>query len=173
MIGATKVKGERRTDFMLVEHACLQEKIRHASSDLYQTETIIPLAIGVMYGWVYGGGAVARYLPPLMWWIPVAMVAFGAYRQFLRYKSLWAMHEYVEFIEKEFYGERATSKLMSPYGWEGYWGNRANKFHFEKIFGGRFKISRHAMMRLAFWGALLAITFPLAVQATIVWWSAR
>ena len=39
---------EQRREVLLAEHAGLQEKIQHASTDLYRTETTIPIAVGVI-----------------------------------------------------------------------------------------------------------------------------
>lgn len=166
MSESPKTKIQRRTEFILVEHACLQEKIRHAATDLYRTETIIPLAIGVIYVWLNGRDTSVRPVQDWMWWVPVAITVFGAWRQRLRYKSLWAAHEYVRLIEGEIYDPEPGKDDQRPHGWESHWVKDANRFYSV----GQWEVSSHGLMRITFWVALLAGTSFLAGQETLANW---
>lgn len=157
----------------------MEEKVRHASSDLYRTETIVPLAIAVTYAWLYGGeGSTPRDVPWWMWWIPAAIAAFGAWRQRLRYNSLWGYHYYLQGIEREIYGpppsggpaSRSHSELQRgaspPYGWQTYWLRTVSP----RRRWWKWEVSPHGLMRITFWIMLIFATFALAVQETIRCW---
>ncbi len=155
-----KTKEERRIEFMLMEHACLQDRIRHASQDLYLTETIIPLAIALMYAWFYSDAAAAGRIPKWTLGFPVFLVLYGALRQRLRYRALWGHHEYLRRIEREFYGPVARKEDCRPYGMETHWAHKA----ILPIGPERYRITRHAWMRILFWIVLLGATGFLAYQ---------
>lgn len=143
------MKDDSRIDVMLAEHNCLQEKIRHASADLYRTETVIPLAIAVAYAWLFGEGAAMRWVPELLVWVPVTAALYGAVRQYLRYQSLGAMHEYVRDLERELY-PRGTRMASPVRGWETRWLDRPGHWR------------AHMTMRGVFWAVLLAVTILVA-----------
>jgi hypothetical protein len=161
MAESPRSQDQIRTDFIMAEHASLQEKIRHASTDLYRTETIIPLAIAFTYAWLYSREPIAQQqIPQWIWWVPVVAAIYGAVRQRIRYRSLWAHHEYVSLIEREFYGPKPKREDGRIHGWETYWLKDANRFH--KI--RRWKVSSHGLMRITYWAVLVAGTVALAVH---------
>lgn len=146
--------------FMLHEHNALQEKMRHAISDLYLTETIVPAAIAVIYAWLYGGELGGREVPYWMWWMPLVMVMFGALRQHLRYRRLWGYETYVRSIERAIYGKPTRAGRNKPWGWETYWLKKVSRSGAP----GKWRVSAHGLMRGLFWGLLIVGTFILAVQ---------
>lgn len=149
--------------FMLIEHACMQEKIRHASTDLYRTETIVPIAIAVTYAWLYAQEDPAKTITAWMWWVPVVIAAFGAWRQKLRYRSLWGHHTYVKMVEKEIYGDENEASLKRPRGWERYWSATVSPT-FRLL---RWRVSPHGFMRIVFWTLLMVGTAFLAYDKTL------
>ncbi len=136
----------RRHAALLAEHAGMQEKIRHATLDLYRTETIIPLAIAAIFAWLYGDGQDASRLPRWILAIPVALTILGAARQFMRYKYLGCAHGYLKLLERKLYPAESDGDL----GWEAYWEKNDT--------------SRHKWMRILFWSLLGVATLVLAVQ---------
>jgi hypothetical protein len=163
----------RRYEFRLLEHRWLQEKERQASEDLYRTETLVPIAIGLIYAWLYGGEDGPRNVPPGLWWVPVLIAGFGAWRQRLRYRTLWGYHFYMRAIEREAYGDppepyppgaEAPPEALRPFGWQGYWVRRVSPPEQRRPWRG----SSHGNMRKLFWLLLLAGTFAIAYGHTVL-----
>lgn len=155
-------EGDPERAFLLIEHACMQEKIRHASTDLYRTETIVPIAIAVTYAWLYAQQAALREVPQWMWWMPFMLAIFGSWRQRLRYRSLWGHHTYVQMVEREIYGDLGAIDQERPRGWERYWGAKVSPT-FNCLW---WKVSPHGFMRIAFWALLLGGTGYVALDKT-------
>lgn len=152
-----KTAEERRHDFLIIEHSGLLEKISHAATDLYRTETVIPLAMAVIYAWLYRSDVSASHVPGWAWSVPIIIAVFGAWRQLLRYISLWGMHEYLRKIETELYGEVADDLCR---GWENYW---LVAVHPEHQFL-TWKVTSHGVMRTIFWALLIVGSTVLAVR---------
>jgi hypothetical protein len=154
-----------RSEILLAEHAGVLEKIRHASTDLYRTETVVPLAIAAIYAWLYGSsGMVPRQAPDFFWMLPVLLAVFGAWRQWLRYAALNGYAEYHRKIESDLYREMETGRGdWACSGFEHYW----VKIH--PLWGwGRLRMRSHAWMRSLFWGLLIVLTSYLSTRQTVV-----
>jgi hypothetical protein len=153
---------EKRRAVLLAERAGIEEKIRHASTDLYRAETVIPLAIAVIYAWIYGGRSGPRTVPDFFWVLPVLLAAFGAWRQMLRYKALNGYAEYLRNLESDLYG-RTPNGRWACWGFERFW----PKIH-TPIGWGRVKMRSHAWMRSLFWTLLILLTLSLAFWQPVV-----
>lgn len=147
-------KPDLRRDLLLREYACAQERISYASTDLYRTETLVPLAIAVVYAWLYSGTGVRGEIPDIFWLLPVLLVAFGAWRQFLRYTALEGYAVYLREMEEELY-RRPDDASGLCWGLSRYWEQVHPPL---KLVG----IRSHALMRIAFWLLLAVGTLGLA-----------
>ncbi len=133
---------DKRHVTLLADYSGMAERIRHATLDLYRTETVIPLAIAVFYTWLYGRQDTMA-LPRWIACIPVALTLLGGARQWMRYRYLNSAHGYLKLLESNLYpGENNL-------GWHGYWEGNDK--------------SRHGLMRTIFWVLLLGATAGLAV----------
>ena len=133
---------EKQHETLLADYNIMAEKIRHATIDLYRTETIIPLAIAAFYSWLFGYSNCYN-VSRVMLVIPVILTALGGFRQFLRYKYIDCAEDYLILVESKLYpGE-------NPLGWVR---------HYRREFR-----APHKLMRAIFWFVLLSLTTLLAV----------
>jgi hypothetical protein len=99
-------------DFMKLEYEAVMRKMSEIRADLGRTETIYPVAMAVIYAWLFthgtGGGrawAAALLLPPVIG-------ALGLLRIWARQQTMALLEDYCCRLESLFYGDAA------PGGWE-------------------------------------------------------
>jgi hypothetical protein len=99
--------------FCLAEYDALRREIEHMLDDSRAIERNAVFAVGATWAWlaVHIGN-----LPKAIWWMPVFLTVLGSYRSWALLKTFGLMSDYIQEIERHFYGDEASSKIVA--GWE-------------------------------------------------------
>lgn len=99
-------------DFMKLEYEAIMRKMSEIRADLSRTETIYPVAMAVMYAWLFTHGTVGGRAWAAALVLPPVIGALGLLRIWARQQTMAALETYCCKLEREFYGG------AEPAGWE-------------------------------------------------------
>lgn len=124
----------------------MQARVTRNIQDMYRVETLIPLAIAVLYAWLAKDGATVQ-AKAWLYWIAPLLVVFGAFRQEARYAYIKTAELYLRKLEIHVYG--AQLEPSDPEGWERFWEGNG--------------VGWHRLLRRMIWSCLFVPTFLIAL----------
>lgn len=94
-------------EFFIAEYHALQARLDFARKDLIRTETVPPLAVGVMISWLLTNVSVAQRYELILFAIPVLISVISCIRFISRYRGVHQVEAYLRDLEGELAGAQA------------------------------------------------------------------
>jgi len=119
-----ETQADAKQDFMKLEYQAVLQKISATRADLSRTETIYPLAMAAVYGWLFSNAASLAWVWRIAIWIPFGIAVLALVRILARQQAMKVLEGYCRELEKAFYGD------AGPGGWENTYYARKKPMHF-------------------------------------------